>query len=71
MGSDFVVFMYNEDAHIGAVAVCDYDYKEEGTSCSMIPRLGYKDDVIADDGVRDYDYIASLRRLNIERVYKP
>lgn len=28
MGSDFVVPMYNEDAYIGAVAVCDYDYIE-------------------------------------------
>jgi hypothetical protein len=28
MGSDFVVSMHNEDVHIGAVAVCDYDYIE-------------------------------------------
>ena len=47
MGDDPVVFIYNEDAHIGAVAVGEYDHKEERTSVSVITRLGHKDDAIA------------------------
>lgn len=47
MGDDLVVSIYNEQAHIGAVAVADYDYKEERTSVSVITRLGHKDDVVA------------------------
>ena len=47
MGSDLVVFIYNENAHIGAVAVGEYDHKEERASVSVITRLGHKDDAIA------------------------
>ena len=49
MGSDLVVFIYNENAHIGAVAVGEYDHKEERASVSMITRLGHKDDAIAQE----------------------
>ena len=47
IGSDLVVFIYNENAHIGAVAVGEYDHKQNITSTSVITRLGHKDDVIA------------------------
>lgn len=46
-GGDLVVSIYNENAHIGAVAVGEYDHKENRTSTSVITRLGHKDDVIA------------------------
>lgn len=46
-GGDLVVFIYNENAHIGAVAVGEYDHKQNRTSTSVITRLGHKDDVIA------------------------
>jgi hypothetical protein len=47
LGGDFVVSIYNENAHIGAVAVGEYDHRENRTSTSVITRLGHKDDVIA------------------------
>ena len=47
MGNDLIVCIYNENAHIGAVAVGEYDHKERRASCSVITRLGHKDDVIA------------------------
>ncbi len=47
MGSDPVVLIYNNIAHIGAVAVGEYDHNEKRTSTSVITRLGHKDDAIA------------------------
>jgi hypothetical protein len=47
MGRDLVVRIYNQDAHIGAVAVGDYDYRHERASVSVITRLGHKDDALA------------------------
>jgi hypothetical protein len=47
MGSDLVVRIYNQDAHIGAVAIGDYDYEHERASVSLITRLGHKDDALA------------------------
>jgi len=49
VGSDLIVCIYNENAHIGAVAVGEYDYKEDRASCSVITRLGHRDDVIAQE----------------------
>lgn len=46
-GCDLVVFMYNKNAHIGAVAVGEYDHMHERASVSLITRLGHKDDAIA------------------------
>ena len=46
MGKDIIVFIYNENAHIGAVAVGEYDYEQQRTSVSVITRLGHKDDLI-------------------------
>lgn len=47
MGDDLVVFMFNEMAHIGAVAVGEYDFDHNRASVSVITRLGHKDDAIA------------------------
>ncbi len=47
LGDDLVVLIYNENAHIGAVAVGEYDHKQNRASTSVITRLGHKDDVIA------------------------
>ena len=47
MGSDLVVAIYNENAHLGALAIAEYDHKEQRVSCSVLTRLGHKDDVIA------------------------
>ena len=47
IGDDIVVSIYNENGHIGAVAVAEYDHKEKRTSVSVITRLGHKDDTIA------------------------
>jgi len=47
MGSDLVVRIYNQNAHIGAVAIGDYDYDHERASVSVITRLGHKDDTLA------------------------
>lgn len=47
MGDDLVVRIYNQNAHIGAVAVSEYDHRTRRTSTSVITRLGHKDDVVA------------------------
>ena len=47
MGDDLVVSIYNENAHIGAVAVGEYDHEQERASVSVITRLGHRDDAIA------------------------
>ena len=47
MGDDLLVSIYNENAHIGAVAVGEYDHNEKRVSCSVLTRLGHKDDSVA------------------------
>ena len=47
LGGDLIVFIYNENAHVGAVAVGEYAHQEGRTSTSVITRLGHKDDAIA------------------------
>jgi len=47
VGNDLVVCIYNENAHIGAVAVGEYDHREQRASTSVITRLGHKDDAVA------------------------
>jgi len=60
LGSDLVVRIYNQEAHVGAVAVGDYDYEHERASVSVITRLGHKDDVLA--GEAAYLLSKSTRR---------
>ncbi len=47
IGSDLIVYIYNENAHIGALAVGDYDHEHQRASVSVITRLGHKDDAVA------------------------
>jgi hypothetical protein len=47
MGDDQIVLIYNENAHIGAIALGEYDFNHERASVSVITRLGHKDDSIA------------------------
>ena len=60
MGSDLVVRICNQDAHIGAVAVGDYDNEHERASVSVITRLGHKDDTLAKEAA--YLLSRSMRR---------
>jgi hypothetical protein len=60
MGGDLVVRIYNQDAHIGAVAIGEYDYEHERASVSVITRLGHKDDALA--GEAAYLLSKSIRR---------
>ena len=46
-GTDIIVTIYNSNAHIGAVALGEYDHDTQRASVSMITRLGHKDDAIA------------------------
>ncbi len=46
-GDDLVISIYNENAHIGAVSVGEYDPRHGRTSASVITRLGHKDDALA------------------------
>jgi hypothetical protein len=47
LGDNLVVLIYNENAHIGAVAVGEWDEKTRRASVSVHTRLGHKDDTIA------------------------
>ena len=47
MGSDLVVRIYNQNAHVGAVAIGDYDCEHERASVSVVTRLGHRDDALA------------------------
>lgn len=47
MGSGLAVFLFNDAAHIGAVAVSQFDHAENRASTSVITLLGHKDDAVA------------------------
>ena len=47
VGDDQMVLLYNENAHIGAVSVGEYDFTNQRASVSVLTRLGHKDDSIA------------------------
>jgi len=47
MGNDVVVQIFNQYAHIGAVAIGEYDAKNKRASVSVVTRLGHKDDALA------------------------
>ena len=47
MGSDLLVRIFNANAHIGAVAIGEYDFQHQRASVSVVTRLGHKDDAIA------------------------
>ena len=60
MGDDLIVSIHNENAHIGAVAVGEYDHETGRASVSVITRLGHKDDAIAQKAA--YSISKSTRR---------
>ena len=47
MGDDLVVYIYNDKAHVGAVAMAEHDSQSGRVSTSVITRPGHKDDAIA------------------------
>lgn len=47
MGDGWVVRIFNQHAHIGAVALGEYDAQHQRTSASLISRLGHKDEQLA------------------------
>lgn len=47
LGNDLIVCICNKNAHLGAVAIGEYDYKADRASSSVITRLGHRDDEIA------------------------
>ena len=47
MGNELVVCLYNENAHLGAIAVGEYDPASGRASTSVITRTGHKDDAVA------------------------
>lgn len=47
IGTDLVVYLFNEQGHLGAVAVADYSRQDNRPSVSVITRLGHKDDSVA------------------------
>ncbi len=47
MGDDLIVQIYNSSAHIGAVALGEYDIQHARASVSVVTRLGHKDDTLA------------------------
>jgi hypothetical protein len=47
MGNDIVMRIFNKNAHIGAVALGEYDFEHQRASVSVMTRLGHKDDIIA------------------------
>lgn len=47
LGNELVVCLYNENAHLGAAAVGEYDPASGRASVSVITRTGHKDDAVA------------------------
>ena len=47
LGSNLVVCIHNENAHLGAVAVGEYDHEEGRASSSVITLRGHRDDEVA------------------------
>jgi hypothetical protein len=47
LGGDLVACIYNQNAHLGAVAVAEWDHEHSRVSVSVHTRLGHKDDAIA------------------------
>lgn len=53
VGDDLVVTIYNDAAHIGAVAVAEYHEPTGRASVSVISRPGHKDDIPANQAAHD------------------
>lgn len=46
-GNEPVIYIHNHNAHVGAVALGEFDSKSQRVSVSVITKLGHKDDTIA------------------------
>lgn len=53
LGADLLVLIYNEHAHVGAVALAEYDQQNQRPSTSVLTRLGHKDDAVAQKAAHD------------------
>jgi len=76
LGRDLVIYIYNENAHIGAIALGEYDPDSGRASTSVITRLGHKDDVVAQKAA--YRVCKSIKRpvcviagIHVDRIYGP
>jgi gallate decarboxylase subunit D len=47
LGNDLEVRIFNSAAHIGAVAIGEFDFEHGRASVSVVTRLGHKDDALA------------------------
>ena len=47
LGDDLLVCLYNQNSHLGAVAVAEYDHQAGRASSSVITLRGHRDDEIA------------------------
>ncbi len=47
IGSDLIVCLFNDQGHIGAVALAEFNHQEKRASTSVVTRFGHKDDLIA------------------------
>jgi hypothetical protein len=47
IGDDLLVRLTNRQAHIGAVALSEYNHGEKRASTSVLTRFGHRDDTIA------------------------
>ena len=73
LGDALTVFIYNENAHVGAVAVGEYHIESQRSSVSVITRPGHRDDIIAreaaklisDAGKRPVCIVAGIHLDNI------
>jgi gallate decarboxylase subunit D len=52
IGNDLIVYLFNGQGHLGAVAVADFCHTENRASTSIITRLGHKDDAVAGSAAR-------------------
>jgi gallate decarboxylase subunit D len=58
-GTGLIVKIFNENVHLGAVAVGEYDETQQRASVSVHTRLGHKDDALAQKAA--YDISKTLR----------
>ena len=47
IGKDLIIYLFNGQGHLGAVAMADFCREEKRASSSVITRLGHRDDAIA------------------------
>ena len=47
VGDDLIIRLFNEEAHIGAVALSEYHPGEKRASTSVLTRFGHRDDSVA------------------------